>query len=182
MHTFKAWLEQVHPDFDVEEGLLQAMHPTANSVVGKSNAAIGAMGILGRLYTPMLGLGAPEPPRKHIEDPPAMVAKATNDKPVSRKPLSLTGIPHLDQLGNIVGEPLSQAWWDAADWVPGHMPGGDTDRRDNDQKIAARMKNQAFAASPLDPPEDAIDPTIPKKPRLNPRMKAALRAKKRRLT
>jgi hypothetical protein len=127
MHTFKEWIDKNHPEFMTEgEGVLQKLHPS--TWTGAANAAISAMGVLGRLYTPFLGTSAyvdQTPPQPN--QAPAAIMKQLDPKEYSpgrrNKDFPLTGVAPIDVLGSAVGEPMSQAWWDAADWIPDHLHG-----------------------------------------------------------
>lgn len=115
METFTEWLKNSHPEFS--EGLLQKIHPMAGNIIGASNAAMGFLGMLGRLYTPFIGTPVPLPKNN---DPPAMVSQLVPNKTSNKKIIPVTGKNAIDYVGSTIGDPLNQMWWDAGDWIPGH--------------------------------------------------------------
>lgn len=181
MLKFNEWLKEIHPDFDVDEGILSDLHPMAGKLVGAANMTGGILGTLGRLYAPFMGMGSLPPPDPVTaqSERPAMIAPLN---PGKKNITRLTGVDAIDSLGNKMAKNMNHTVWDGENWIPQHLPGGDSDEAERRNKISAIMKNQAVAMGPKDPgipPEQEIDPTVPKVPRLTPRMRAKLRSKNR---
>jgi hypothetical protein len=163
MQKFSEWLQEKHPDFT--EGLLQRIHSAATKTVKASSLGIGGLGVVGRAYAPFLASAIAASP----------LPASDTGFPI----VPLTGRRNIDNIGSVIGHPDSQGWYDAGDFIP-------SDQQDSRSSLikSAKLSNRtAVAAGFPDPnwrPQPVEDPTVPKKPRLTPQMKAKMRANLRR--